>query len=120
MRVDTDLHLLDAELTKSSGFLLADHHSVGLDFHVEQQLPSSFDDFKKIPAHENFPATEGEEEYAGVGELGKHVGDLRRRHLAMVIMIEVAMHAALIATVRDIEVNAERQAQAQRFLIHLR
>src|ERR1035437_4526517 len=119
MRIDTDLDLLDAELAKSGGFLLVDHHPVGLHFYVEQQLPRPFHDFKKVPAHENFTPTEGEKKYAGIGELGEHIGDFRRRHLAMIVMVQVAMHAALIAAVGDIEVNAERQAQLQCFLIHI-
>src|ERR1039457_6918485 len=119
MRIDTDLDLLDAELAKSGGFLLVDHHPVGLHFYVEQQLPRPFHDFKKVPAHENFTATESEKKDAGVGELSEHIEDFRRRHLAMIVVMQVAMHAALIAAVGDIEVNAEGQAKVQRLLIHL-
>src|ERR1017187_2751077 len=54
-----------------------------------------------------------------MGELFEHIDDFRRRHLAVIVVIEIAMHAALIAAVGDIEVNAEGQAQVQRFLIHL-
>src|ERR1035437_6651497 len=119
MRIDTDLDLLDAELAKSGGFLLVDDHPVGLHFYVDQQLPRPLHDFKKVPAHENFTPTEGEEKYAGIGELGEHIGDFCRRHLAMIVMVQVAMHAALIAAVRDIKVNADGHAQLQCFLIHI-
>src|ERR1700684_2262774 len=97
MRVDTDLHLLDAELAKSRGFLFADHHPVGLHLHVEQQLPRPLYDFKKVPPHENFTATKGEKKNSGIGELGQDIKDFRRRHLAMIVVIEIAMQAALVA-----------------------
>ena len=110
MRVDADLNLLDSELTKSSGLLLADHDAVGLYFYVEQKLSRSFHDFKKIAAQKNFAAAEREKKNAGGGELGKNVEDLRRGHLAMVVMIEITMDAALVTAIGDIEMNAERQA----------
>ncbi len=119
MGVDADLYLLDAELAKSRGFLFMDHYAVGLHLHVEQQLPRPLHDFKKVAAHQNFTAAEREKEDAGIGELFEHIDDFRRRHLAMIVVIEVAMHAALIAAVGDIEVNADGQTQVQRFLIHL-
>jgi hypothetical protein len=90
--------------------LLADHDAVGLYFYVEQKLSRSFHDFKKIAAQKNFAAAEREKKNAGGGELGKNVEDLRRGHLAMVVMIEITMDAALVTAIGDIEMNAERQA----------
>jgi hypothetical protein len=37
----------------------------------------------------------------------------------MIVVIEIAVHAALIAAVSDVEVNADGHPQVQRFLIHL-
>ena len=76
-------------------------------------------DFKEIPAHQNFSAAKGEEKYTCIGKLRENVTDFRRGHLATVIMIEIAMQAILIAAVRNIKMDAERDPQFHSLLMHL-
>src|SRR5581483_6145590 len=55
---------------------------------------------------------------AGLRKLIQHVPDLGGRHLAMIIVIEVAMHAALIAAVRNIQMHGDRYAVLDGTLAH--
>ena len=73
VRVNADLHLLHAQLANSPGFRLADHHSVGLYFDVEQQTARMFHDFEEIAAHQDFAAAKRKKENSGVGELVEHI-----------------------------------------------
>ena len=60
-----------------------------------------FDDFKEIAAHQNFSATKRKEENSGVRELVENIFDLRRGHLAVIIVIQIAMNAPLIAAIGE-------------------
>jgi hypothetical protein len=42
--------------------------------------------------------------------------DLRRRHLPMVVVIEITMHAALVAAVSHVHMNGYRDAEVERLL----
>ena len=95
------------------------HYAIGLDLNVEKQAPGILHDFQEILAHEDLAATENEEKHAGFGELIEHVLDLGRGHLAFVVVIEIAMNAAFVAAVGDVEVNAEGNAQLHRLIVHL-
>src|ERR1035438_8570607 len=88
----------------------------GLDLHVEQQPPRIFDKFQKVAAHKNLAAAEREKENAGLGQLIEHALDFGGRHLAMIVVIQIAMHAALIAAIRDIHVDGEGHAEVKRLL----
>ena len=99
---------------------LADHHAIGLDLDVEQQAARVFDDLEEVAAHENFSAAKRKEEDSSVRELVQHVFDLGRGHLAVVVVIQIAVNATLVATVGDVEMHADRDAEPQRLLIHLR
>ena len=69
------------------------------------------EDFEKIFAQENLAAAQGQEEDAGVGDLIEQILDLGGGHLAMIVVIEIAVHAALVAAVGQIELRAERDVQ---------
>src|SRR5271169_5961005 len=67
---------------------------------------------------DNLGRAEGENEDAGLGHLVEQVLDFCRGHLAVVVMIEIAMHAALIAAIGQVELNAERNVRLQRLSGH--
>ena len=119
MRVDADLNLLHAETAKLRRFFLSNHHAVRFYFDIEQELSRPFYDGEKVPAHENFSAADRQKKYAGIGQLIEQFENFSRRHFAMVIMVEITMHAALVASVGNIEMDAQRYAQVERFLVHL-
>src|ERR1700674_342281 len=120
MRVDADLHLLYAQLANAPSLLLADHYAVGFQLDVEQQAARVFHDFEEIAAHEDFSAAKSKEEDSSIRELGQNVFDLGRRHLAMVVVIHIAVNATLVATIGDVKMHTDRNAEPQRLLIHLR
>src|SRR5271170_4761891 len=120
VRVDADLHLLDAQFANAPGFRLADHNAIGLDLDVEQQPARMFHDFEEVAAHEHFAAAKSEEEDSSIRELVQNTCDLGSRHLAVIVVIQIAVDAALVATIGDVEVHADGDAQPQRLLVHLR
>ena len=97
-----------------SGLRLADHDRVGLDLDREHQPARVLEDLEQIRPEENLAAADGEEEDPGVGELVEQILDLGGRHLAVIVVIEVAVHAPLVAAVGEVELRAERDAKAQR------
>ena len=62
-----------------------------------------FEHLEKILAQENFAAAQGQNEDAGFGHLVEQVLDLRGGHLAVVVMIEIAVHAAFVAAIGQVE-----------------
>src|SRR5579863_5133012 len=102
------------------GLRLADHRAIGFHFDVEQQAARMFHDFEEIAAHKHFSTTQREEENSSVGELIQNVFDLGSGHLAMIVVIQIAVDATFVTTISNVEMNAERNAEDQRLLIHLR
>jgi hypothetical protein len=94
-------------------FGLADHHTIRFDLDVEKQAARVFYEFEKIAAHEDFAAAEGEKENSGLGKLIEHAFDFGGGHLAMVVVIQIAMHAALVASEGNIHVDGERHAKVE-------
>jgi hypothetical protein len=66
-----------------------------------------FKDFKKIPAHQNFAAAQGQVENSGVGHLVEEVLDFRGVHFAVIVVIEIAMDAALVAAVGQVQLDTQ-------------
>ena len=64
------------------------------------------------------PPLKHEEESAGLGQLVEHVHDLGRAHLAVIVVVQVAVDAALVAAVRHIELDAQRHARLERPFVH--
>ena len=75
--------------------------------------------FEEILAQENFAAAQGQDEDAGLGHLVEQVLDFGGGHLAVIVVIEIAMDAAFVAAVGEVELDAERNIAGQRFPGHL-
>src|SRR5450755_1001111 len=99
VRVNADLDRVNAEIAKSGRLALTDQHGVSLELHAKHQTPRVFEKVEEILAQKNFAAAEGQNKNAGVGHFIEQVLDFRGRHLAMIVMIEIAVHATLIAAV---------------------
>ena len=69
---------------------------------------------EEVFSQEQLAAAEDQEERAGCGELIEHRLDLARRHLAVIVVIEVAVDAPLVAPVGEIEVHGQRNAVRER------
>ncbi len=117
--VDGDLDLLDAELLEADGFLVADHDGVGLELDVEAEGAGVLEDLEAVAAEEGFAAGDDEEEGAAGGEFVEDALDLGGVHLALDVVVEIAVDAALVAAPGDVEVRAEGDAHCGCFLIHL-
>src|SRR5580693_9232260 len=79
-----------------------------------------FDDLEEVAPHKNFSAAKRKEEDTSVRELVQHVFDLGRGHLSVVVVIQIAVNATLIATVGDVQMHADWDTEPQRLLVHLR
>ena len=73
----------------------------------------------EIPAQEDLAAAQDEKERARLGELVERRLDLGERHLAVIVRVEITVNAPLVAPVRQMEVHAQRNPEAQRFRAHL-
>src|SRR5260370_17769392 len=113
VRVNTDLHRLDTQFANKIRLLLADHEGVGLDLYIESQLARVPEDIEEIHAHQHFAAAQRKKENSRVGKLIEETLQLQKGHLAVVIVIQVAVHTALVTAVSDVQVCAERDAQFQ-------
>src|SRR5208282_1106329 len=78
-----------------------------------------FEQLEEILAQKNFSAAESQNEDASLGHLLHKMFDLRRRHLAVIVVIEITMDAALVAAISQVDLNAERDIPGQRFVRHL-
>jgi hypothetical protein len=121
VRVNADRHRLDAEFAEAGGPALAAEKRIGLELHANHQTAGGFEKVEEVPVltQKNLTPAEREDEDAGLGHLVEQGLELRRGHLAKVVMIEIAGHAAFVAAVGQIELDAERDAQLQSFIGHL-
>ena len=119
MRVHADLYLLHSQGPQPLRLVLTDHDCVGLHLDIELQLAGVLHQFEKIAAHKDLTAAECQKENAGVRELFENALDLRGCHFPVIVVIEIAVDAALVAAIGDVEMHADRDAQLQGFLIHL-
>src|ERR1019366_5306784 len=76
-------------------------------------------DLKEVPADEDFPAAQGQNEDARRGHLHKQILDLGRGHFAVIVMIQIAMDAALVTAISQVQVSVQRNAMLQRRSAHL-
>src|ERR1700722_6655857 len=123
-RVNADRHRFVAEFAEAGGPALAAEKRIGLELHANHQTAGGFEKVEEVLVltQKNLTPAEREEEDDGLGRLLEQMLDLldlRRGHLANVVMIEIAGHAALLAAVGQIELDAERDAQLQSFIGHL-
>lgn len=118
-RVNADRHRFVAEFAEAGGPALAAEKRIGLELHANHQTAGGFEKVEEVLPQKNLTPAEREDEDAGLGHLVEQGLDLRRGHLVMVVMIEIAGHAAFVAAVGQIELDAERDAQLQSFIGHL-
>src|SRR5579871_1383747 len=119
MGINADLNGLDAKCFDAPRFILPDQHCIRLELHAKHQAPGIFQDFEKVLANEDFAAAEGQNEHARLGHFVEQVSDLCQRHLAVIIVVQITMHAALVAAIGDIQLDAERDIQPQCLRCHL-
>jgi hypothetical protein len=119
VRVNADLDRFDAEFAEAGGPALADEKRIDLELHAKHQTAGVFEKVEEVLTQKNLTPAEREDEDAGLGHLVEQVLDLRGGHLAKVVTIEIAGHAAFVAAVGPIELDAERKAQLQSFIGHL-
>jgi len=121
-RANADRHRFVAEFAEAGGPALAAEKRIGLELHANHQTAGGFEKVEEVLPQKNLTPAEREEEDDGLGHLLEQMLDLldlRRGHLAKVVMSEIAGHAALVAAVGQIELDAERDAQLQSFIGHL-
>src|SRR5580698_9679167 len=111
MRIHADLDLVDSQFTQTPRLRLANHDCVRLQLYIEEQSARIFDDLEKITAHQHFTTTNRKKKNSGLGKLREYVLDLCRRHLAVIVVVKIAVHAALVAAIGNIQVHTERNAQ---------
>ena len=121
-RANADRHRFVAEFAEAGGPALAAEKRIGLELHANHHTAGGFEKVEEVFPQKNLTPAEREEEDDGLGHLLEQMLDLldlRRGHLAKVVMSEIAGHAALVAAVGQIELDAERDAQLQSFIGHL-
>jgi hypothetical protein len=107
MRINADLDRFHADVSNLRCLPFANHDCVGLELHTELPLePRILENLEKIFAKEYFPSAQGEDKDAGIRHLVQQMLDLRSGHLAMIVVIEITMNAALVAAVSEVELHA--------------
>src|SRR5271165_5350154 len=119
MRIDADLNGFDPEFADAPGFLLANQHGVRLQFHAEHQLAGVLEKLEEILAQEDLAPAEGEDEDASLRHLVEQMLDFRRSHLAVIVVVEIAVNAALVTPVSQVNLHGQRDTQGHRLLGHL-
>lgn len=119
VRIDADLNRLHAEIAQPRRLRFPDHHRIGLELDAEGERAGPLQNFEKIFAQENLAAAQRQDKDSGVSHLFQQVLDFGGGHLAVVVVIEIAVHALLVAAVGEIELHAERNAQLQCPVAHL-
>src|SRR5581483_11409879 len=75
--------------------------------------------FEEVHPHQDFATAQGKEERSGFGELVQHIPDFPGGHLSMIVVVEVAVHASLVAAIGDIQMNSQGDTKLQGALVHL-
>ena len=120
MRIHADLHRFHAQRADALGFLLPDQNSVGLEFYAERAGVRVLQDLEKILAHHDLAAADGQKEDSGIRHLVEQGLDFRGGHLSVIVVVEVAMDAALVAAIGQIQLHAERNVQFEGLGGHFR
>ena len=119
VRVDADLNLLDVEFAKAACFPFADEDGVGFQFYVEAERAGVLDDFENVRTYQWFAAADGEKEDACGCELIESGFDFGGGHFAVAVVLEIAVFAALVAAIGDVEMDGERDATFESFAIEI-
>src|SRR5260370_23212495 len=70
-------------------------------------------------SNQDLAAAQGEKKDAGRSKFVKELLDFTGGHLAMIVMFKVAVNTALIATIRKVELGAERNPEFECLGAHL-
>src|SRR5580692_3496730 len=114
MRVDADLHGVDTKAANQRRLFFLDQDRVGLELHIEGQLARAPYDRKYILAQHRLAAADSQQKYTRIGHLYEQAFDFVVAQFALIVVIEVAMDASLVATPGDVEMNAERDTELDR------
>src|SRR6266481_6253950 len=120
VRVNTDLHRLHAKNFDAVSFFFPYQHTVGLELDAESPLASMLQNLEEIAPHQYFAAADCEIEDPGICHLVEKVFDFGGAHLAVVVMIQIAMDTTLIAPIRQVQVHAQWNLQLKRLGNHFR
>ena len=99
---------------------LADQNGIGLELHAEQQRAGVFQYLEKILAQQNLTAAQwsGRKTPASANWSSRSL-DLRRGHLAVIVVVEITMNALFVAAIGQVQLHAERNPQSKRLGAHL-
>ena len=78
-----------------------------------------FQNLEKVATHQNLAAAESEEKSPSLGQLLQNIFDLGGGHLAVIIVIQIAMNAAFVTAIRDVEMDPQGNSQFEGALVHL-
>src|ERR1700680_1226722 len=106
MGVDADLNRIHSQFANQRGLLFLDQDRVGLELYVESQVARAPDDREQVLAQQRLAAADGQKEDSSGSHLRHQAFDFVVGQFTQVIVVEVAMHAALVTAPGDIEVNA--------------
>src|SRR5206468_9333699 len=118
MRIDADLDSVKPQLRQPVRFFFADHDGVRLDLDAEQQRARMLQQLEEVASQENLAAAEHQKEDSGRGKLIEQIFDLGRGHFAVVVVVEIAVDAPLIAAVSNVQLDAQGDAQFERSCAH--
>src|SRR6266851_987071 len=120
MGINADLHAVEIKLAQRGRFGFTNQDGVGLELDVEAKVAGAAEDREAILAQERLAAADRQLKNPRLSHLAEQAIDLYKTHLARIVVIEVTVHAALVASVSDIEMRDERHARADRPLVDLR
>ena len=119
VRVNADLHGIHSQIAHAIGLFLADHEGIGLDLDAERKFARIFQDAEEVHAHQDLAAAQSQEERAGIGQLVEDTEHLGRSHFAVIVVIEITVHAPLVAPIGDIQLSAQGHSQREGAAVHL-
>src|SRR5207247_346503 len=107
-----------APLREAVRFRFADHDGVRLDLDAEQQRARMLQQLEEIAPQEHLASAEHQKEHSGCGKLIEQVLDLGRGHFAVVVVVQITVDAPLITSEGHVQLDAQRNAQFERFRAH--
>ena len=117
MGIDADLHIFHAQPAQFAASFSWIRMALVLSLTVKIVRARGLK-ISKSPCAAGLAAAERQQEDAGRGHLPEQAAYLIEGHLALVVVVQVAMDAALVASVGQVEMHAQRDAQRDRLGIH--
>src|SRR6266403_2488887 len=106
--INADLHAPHAKFAQLRGTSSRNEQRIGLQADVEMQPPRGGQNFVKIRAQEDFAAAEGQKKSSRARQIIQHLQTLGGGQFPMIVVIQIAVHAALVTAVSQIKMHAER------------